>query len=199
MEVAIIDAGGANIGSIRYALQRLGAESHLTADPGEIASADRVILPGVGAAGAGMERLRVLGLVDVVRTLRQPLLGICLGMQLLYDSSEENDTECLGLIPGRVGRMAPAPGIRVPHMGWNALRAQRPDPLLAGIGDGEQAYFVHGYAATATGDALATVEHGGTYAAVVRRGCCWGVQFHPERSSEVGARVLRNFLSAALA
>jgi glutamine amidotransferase len=199
MDVVLIDSGGANIGSVRYALERLGAYARQSADAAEIASADRVILPGVGAAAAGMARLRELGLVDVVRELRQPLLGICLGMQLLFESSEEGDVECLGLLSGRVRRLPAAPGIRVPHMGWNALQRHRDDPLLTGIEGGEQAYFVHSYAAPVTGDTLASCEHGIEFAAVVRRGHRFGAQFHPERSASVGARLFENFLSGALA
>jgi glutamine amidotransferase len=184
---------------VRYALERLGANARLSADAETIGKADRVILPGVGAAGAGMARLRELGLVDVVCGLSQPLLGICLGMQLLFDSSEENDTQCLGLLPGRVRKLHESDGIRVPHMGWNALQPRGGDPLLAGIGPGAQAYFVHSYAAPLGDDTLATTTHGEEFAAVVRRGRCWGAQFHPERSAAVGARLLENFLSDRLA
>jgi glutamine amidotransferase len=199
MDVVLIDSGGANIGSVQYALERLGASARLTADAETIARADRVILPGVGAAGAGMARLHALGLVDLVRGLSQPLLGICLGMQLLFESSEENETRCLGLIPGRVRKLADGAGIRVPHMGWNALQPHRDDALLAGVPHGAQAYFVHSYAAPVGDDTLATAMHGEEFAAIVRRGRCWGAQFHPERSAAVGARVLENFLSERLA
>jgi imidazole glycerol-phosphate synthase subunit HisH len=199
MNVVLIDSGGANIGSVRYAFERLGVDACLTADPEAIRAADRVILPGVGAAQAGMARLRELELVQLIRGLRQPLLGICLGMQLLFDSSDEGDVECLGLIPGRVRRMDGGPGLRVPHMGWNTLQRSRDDALLQGIEDGEHAYFVHGYAAPVSEHTLATTEHGERFAAVVRRGRCWGAQFHPERSASVGARLLQNFLSERLA
>ena len=194
MDVVLVDAGGANLGSVRYALERMGVRVDCSGEAARIAAADRVILPGVGAADVGMARLRELGLVDVVRALEQPLLGICLGMQLLFDASEEGDVACLGRIPGRVARMRAGEGVRVPHMGWNGLRRRREDPLLAGIDEGEQAYFVHSYAAPVTADTVATFEHGGEYAAVVRHGRCWGAQFHPERSASVGARLLGNFL-----
>ncbi|QNP40475.1 imidazole glycerol phosphate synthase subunit HisH [Lysobacter solisilvae (ex Woo and Kim 2020)] len=199
MEVVLIDSGGANIGSVRYALERLGVNAQLSADAETITRAERVILPGVGAAGAGMARLRELGLVDVVRNLSQPLLGICLGMQLLFESSEENETACLGLVPGRVRKLAAGEGIRVPHMGWNALQPRRDDALLAGVDTGAQAYFVHSYAAPVSDDTIATATHGDPFSAVVRRGRCWGAQFHPERSGHVGARLLENFLSDRLA
>lgn len=193
--VVLIDSGGANIGSVMYALERLGAQARLTMEPAEIIAAERVILPGVGAAGTAMALLRERGLVEVIRSLEQPLLGICLGMQLLFESSEEGDVECLGLIPGRVKAMRPAPGIRVPHMGWNRLDRLRDDPLLEGTADGDQAYFVHGYSAPVNGHTLATCTHGDTFAAVVRHGNRFGAQFHPERSADLGARVIANFLS----
>jgi imidazole glycerol-phosphate synthase subunit HisH len=199
MQVVLIDSGGANIGSVKYALERLGVDARLTADPQLIASADRVILPGVGAAGPGMARLRELELVDVVRAVTQPLLGVCLGMQLLFDSSEEDDTQCLGLVPGRVRKLAGGKGIRVPHMGWNTLKPLRDDALLSGVQAGAQAYFVHSYVAPVSEDTLAASSHGEEFASVVRRGNCWGAQFHPERSAAVGARLLENFLSDRLA
>ncbi|HEU0153803.1 MAG TPA: imidazole glycerol phosphate synthase subunit HisH [Arenimonas sp.] len=199
MKVVLVDSGGANIGSVRYALERLGVDAAMTADPETIRGADRVILPGVGAAAPAMARLNELNLVPLLRGLRQPLLGICLGMQLLFEGSEEGDVDCLGLVPGRVRRMPASPGVRVPHMGWNRLRPTRADPLLDGVADGAQAYFVHGYAAPVTDDCLAACTHGGPFAAMVRRGNVAGAQFHPERSGAVGARLLQNFLQAPTA
>jgi imidazole glycerol-phosphate synthase subunit HisH len=194
MGVVLVDAGGTNIGSVRYALQRLGVDAALTADAETIRSADKVILPGVGAAGPGMARLRELGLVALMRALTQPVLGVCLGMQLLCEHSQESDTACLGVIPATVKRFAEAPGLRIPHMGWNGLRAVASHPLLAGLDDGEQAYFVHSYAVP-TGDCtLATADFGGAFSAVVARDNFHGMQFHPERSANVGARLLKNFL-----
>ena len=199
MNVVLIDSGGANIGSVRYALERLGVDAPLTADADLIRGADRVILPGVGAAGTAMALLRECGLAEVIRGLQQPLLGICLGMQLLFDASEEGDVSCLGLLPGTVTRLHGGDGIRVPHMGWNALTPLRGHPLLDGIPDGAQAYFVHSYCAPVTADTLATCTHGQTFAAVVGRGNRFGAQFHPERSADVGVRLLQNFLSGRLA
>ncbi len=195
MSVVLVDAGGTNIGSVRYALHRLGVDAALTSDAVAIRAADKVILPGVGAAGPGMARLRELGLVDVLRSLEQPVLGVCLGMQLLCSHSEEGDTECLGLIPAPVRRFAEAPGRRVPHMGWNGLSVQRPHPLLAGLDDDDQAYFVHSYAMPVGDFTLASTDHAGEFSAVVARGNFHGMQFHPERSAAVGARLLKNFLS----
>ena len=192
--VALIDAGGANLGSVRYALERLGIDAIVTSREDEIARADRIILPGVGAAGPGMRLLRERGLLDVLRDPPAPLLGICLGMQLLFDGSEEGDVEGLGLLPGRVIRLPESPGIRVPHMGWNALATLQTTPLLDGIKTGEQAYFVHSFAAPVTADCVAECEHGVRFAAVVQRGRIAGAQFHPERSAALGARLLRNFV-----
>ena len=198
IDVAIIDNGGANIASLRYALERLGASSFLTADPGDLRDARRVILPGVGAAADAMARLRTLGLVDLLPQLAQPVLGICLGMQLLFASSEEGedgeDTECLGLIDERVTRFPERAGFPVPHMGWNQLRLVAPSPLFAGIADGDYVYFVHSYAAPLGPWTLAATDYGAEFSSGVRRGNFHGVQFHPERSAATGSRVLANFL-----
>lgn len=194
MKVALVDSGGTNIASVSHALERLGATARLTSDPGDILAADRVILPGVGAAAEGMRRLREAGLVEVLHRVEAPLFGVCLGMQLLFDrSAEDGGVDCLGMIPGEVIAIPPAPGVRVPHMGWNALSDLADDPLLAGIGAGERAYFVHSYAAPVGPATIATTEHGRPWSAVVRSGLRWGAQFHPERSASVGARLLRNF------
>ncbi|PPU38131.1 imidazole glycerol phosphate synthase subunit HisH [Xanthomonas arboricola] len=193
-DVALIDAGGANLGSVRYALERLGVEARLVRDAEGLQGADRVILPGVGAAPEAMSRLRAQGLVEPLRQLQVPLIGICLGMQLLFEHSEEGDVDCLGLLPGIVRHMTPALGIRVPHMGWNQLVPMRASALLAGLPERASAYFVHGYAAPVTADTVAACDHGGLFTAVVQQGLRCGAQFHPERSAETGARILRNFL-----
>jgi len=194
LDVVLVDGGGTNIGSVLYALQRLGVEAQMSAEPARIRAASHVILPGVGAAGPGMRRLRELGLIEVVRGLRQPLLGVCLGMQLLFEQSQEGDTECLGLLPGVVARFPSAANLRVPHMGWNDLYVERDDPLLRGIGDKPYAYFVHSYAAPVGATTLARTDYGGAFSAIVRRDNVCGMQFHPERSAALGARLLRNFL-----
>lgn len=196
MRVVLVDAGGTNIGSVCYALQRLGVEVELTADAQAIRDADRVILPGVGAAGPGMARLRELGLVEVLRGLTQPVLGVCLGMQLLCARLDEGDVEGLGLIPARVSRFVEQGGLRVPHMGWNGLHVVAEHPLLAGLKDGEQAYFVHSYAVPVGPWTLATAEYGAPFSAVVAYRNFFGMQFHPERSAAVGARLLGNFLAS---
>lgn len=194
MSVVLIDAGGTNIGSVRYALGRLGVDARLTSDADTIRAATRVILPGVGAAQPGMTLLREHGLVELVRGLTQPLLGVCLGMQLLFESSEEGDVDCLGLLPGRVRALPPADGLRVPHMGWNTLDFDDTDPLLEGIHSGDYAYFVHGYAAPVGDATIASTTHGSTFASAVRRGTRMGAQFHPERSARAGVRLLENFI-----
>lgn len=194
MTLAIIDSGGANISSVQHALKRLGVESVFTRDAGTISSAERVILPGVGAAGAAMNRLRELGLVECIRNLQQPVLGICLGMQLLFEKSEEGDVECLGVIPGTLKKLQPAEGIRIPHMGWNKTSLVRDHPLLAGLSTEPWFYFVHSYRAPVGPATLATCTHSETFAAIVHRNNFHGVQFHPERSAGHGARLLANFL-----
>ena len=195
LSVVLVDAGGTNIGSVRYALQRLGVDAPLTADPAAIRAADKVILPGVGAAGPAMARLRALGLVDLLRGLTQPVLGVCLGMQLLCARSEEGGVDCLGVIPASVQRLQPATGLRVPHMGWNRLCALRAHPMFDGMADDARAYFVHSYAVPLGDYTLASTTHGQVFSAVVACRNFFGMQFHPERSSAVGARLLRNFLA----
>ena len=194
MTLALIDSGGANIGSVMHALRRLGAEPVFTADAATIRNADRVLLPGVGAAGAAMSRLRELGLIQCIRELRQPVLGICLGMQLLYEKSEEDDTPCLGILPGTLKKLQASAGIRVPHMGWNTTTANRADALLAGLPEKPWFYFVHSYCAPVDTGTLATCLHAEPFTAIVRQGNYYGAQFHPERSARAGARLLANFL-----
>src|SRR4051812_194047 len=193
--LAIVDSGGANIASVRFALERLGVQSELTADPAVIRSAERVILPGVGSAAEGMKRLRAKGLVDCVRGLTQPVLGVCLGMQLLFEASEEDGgVETLGLIPGKVALLPNSPGITVPHMGWNTLTTGREVGLLDGIESEARFYFVHSYAAPVNAFTQASCQHGTPFAAIVQRGNFSGAQFHPERSGTAGARLLQNFV-----
>lgn len=196
-KVGLVDAGGANLGSVRYALERLQVDVQMVREAGDLNGLERVILPGVGAAAEGMRRLHAQGLVQPLRELQVPLIGICLGMQLLFERSEEGDVECLGLLPGIVRRMHPGVGVRVPHMGWNKLLALRESPLLDGVPLGSSAYFVHSYAAPVTSDTVAACHHGGLFTAVVQRGRLCGAQFHPERSAGPGARILQNFLEIA--
>lgn len=193
MTVAIINSGGANLGSVQHALNRLGAESVLTRDADVIRSADKVILPGVGAAAWAMRALREGGLVEVIQGLTQPVLGVCLGLQLMFDASEEGDVDCLGLIPGQVRKLQVGEDLRLPHMGWNQLDWVAKDPLAAGLDGSEWYYFVHGFAAP-TDHAVAVSEHGQRFAAIVRHENFAACQFHPEKSAGAGARILSNFL-----
>ncbi|HEY7688503.1 MAG TPA: imidazole glycerol phosphate synthase subunit HisH [Dongiaceae bacterium] len=196
--VAVVDSGGANITSVLFALERLGAPAKLTANPAEIEAASHVLLPGVGAAGPGMAKLQQKDLIPCLRGLRQPVMGVCLGMQLMFERSTEGDVECLGLLKGEVRRFKDGPDLTVPHMGWNDVTPQRAgDPLLAGLAPGQQAYYVHSFFAPVTEDTVAICDYGVPFAAMVHRGNLYGCQFHPERSSAVGKQVLENFLAVA--
>lgn len=197
MSVVIIDSGGANIASLRAALNRLGAESVVTTDHDRIRRAPRVLLPGVGSAQDAMSRLRLAGLDQLIPQLTQPLLGICLGMQLLFERSEEGPTPCLGVIPGTVGKLQAEPGRPVPHMGWNQMTVVKPDPLIDGVTGIDYVYFVHSFAAPTSDATVAVTEYGVPLTAVARRGNFCGTQFHPERSGVVGSRILANFLKAS--
>jgi glutamine amidotransferase len=197
MSIAVVNSGGANISSVLHALRRLGAEPEFTDDAAAIRSASRVILPGVGAAGRAMQVLSEHGLIDTLRSLTQPVLGICLGMQLLFESSEEDNTHLLGIIPGRLKRLKESEGLRVPHMGWNAITNQAADRLTDPL-DGKWFYFVHSFAAPVNEWSLSTSTHGSTFSAIVRKGNFYGAQFHPERSAKAGASLLRGFLETPL-
>jgi len=196
MSVALVDSGGANIGSVRYALQRLGVEAVLTSDAADIRAADHVILPGVGAAAPAMARLREGDLVDVLRSLTQPVLGVCLGMQLLCAHSEEGGVDCLGVIDTDVQRFDDRGGLRVPHVGWNQVKGVMPNSLLAEDTGEDWAYFVHSYAVPVCAATLATCDYGGEFSAAIRRENFFGVQYHPERSAAFGVATLRNFLAS---
>lgn len=194
-QVAIVAGGGANIASLQFALQRLGVSSAVSADPAQLRAASHVIIPGVGAAADAMSRLRAHGLDGVVPTLVQPVLGICLGMQLLFEASQEGDAACLGVIPGRAVRLGGGEGRPVPHMGWNTFDITRPSALLAGLRSDDYAYFVHSFAVPPCEATTASTDYGMPFSACVEWRNFYGTQFHPERSAAVGARVLRNFLT----
>ncbi len=195
--LAIVDYGIGNLRSVQKAFERVGAEVLVTADPAALPPASGIVLPGVGAFGDGMAQLRAAGFVPVLEALAaagKPILGICLGMQLLFEESEEMGRFAgLGLLPGRVRRF-PA-GLKVPHIGWNQVRAVRPSPLLQGIPQDSYAYFVHSYCVDPADGTivLATTDYGALYPSVVGRGSLYGLQFHPEKSQEVGLQMLHNF------
>ncbi len=195
-DVVLVDGGGTNIGSVRYALERLGVDARISDDAQRIRCASHVILPGVGAAVPGMQRLRNSCLVEVIQQLEQPVLGVCLGMQLLFEHSEEGDIACLGVIPGQVRRIHADAQRRVPHMGWNRLHCERSDSLLDGLPDEAFAYFVHSFAVASGKATIASVDYGTRLSAIVRHRNFCGMQFHPERSGAVGALLLKNFLSS---
>lgn len=193
MKLAIVDVGCGNIGSVAIALERFGVSPLITGEAEEIASADKVILPGVGAAGYAMEQIDGRGLAPVLRGLRQPALGICLGMQLLFQGSEEEDTACLGIIPGKVRKLEAVPRRPVPHMGWSRLTVEDED---IGLRSGDYVYFAHSFACPAGPETIASAEYGRVIPAAVRSGNWLGAQFHPERSGQAGARFLERFLAA---
>jgi glutamine amidotransferase len=193
-ELVIIGSSGANLASLGFALERLRTKAPVSEDPERVARAKRVILPGVGAADDAMVRLRARGLAELVPTLTQPVLGICLGMQLLFSASQEDDAECLGIIEADVQRIPDQADLPVPEIGWNELEDIRDCPLLKGIEPGSYAYFVHSYIAPIGPYTRAVADYGGPFSAVVQQQNFFGTQFHPERSSGVGARVLENFL-----
>ena len=192
--IAIIDSGGANIASVQFALERLGAESVLTKDVKIIQSADKVLLPGVGAAPIAMQNLAEYELIDCIRGLTQPVMGICLGMQLLFAVSPEGNTPLLGIFDADCETFTPTQGRSVPHMGWNRLAKQQDHPLLAEVDEGAHVYFVHSYFAPVTAQTIAAANYGDDFTAIVAENNFMGCQFHPERSGPVGAQILRNFL-----
>ncbi len=196
--IVVIDYKAGNLYNVGNALKHLGVDFVFSADPEQVKRADRVILPGVGSARAAMQSLQEQGLVEVLQNIRVPFLGICLGLQLLFERSEEDETPCLGILPGTVARFDSSRQ-KVPHIGWNQV-IQRPQDeqdskLFDGIPDGGYFYFVHSYYAPGSSAyAVAVTDYGVTFASAVRKDHIWGLQFHPERSGELGLNVLRNFL-----
>lgn len=196
--VSIISYGLGNLGSVVNMLKRAGAEARLVSTPDEIVSSERVLLPGIGAFDEGMARLNDQGLASPLKEFAasgRPLFGICLGMQLLLDGSEEGEAAGLGLIPGRSVRFAESEGLRVPHMGWNTADLTTADPLVDGLPDDSRFYFVHSYRVVParTEDELATTDYGPRFASMIRSGNVMGAQFHPEKSHAFGMTILRNF------
>jgi len=190
----MIGCCGANLESLRFAFGRLGVEIEITDDPERLARASHVILPGVGAAKTAMSRLDQAGLTPLIPTLAMPVLGICVGMQLLFRHSAEEDTACLGIVDAVVERLPETSGLPIPEMGWNQIEIARPCPLTEGIESGGFAYFVHSYAAPPGPYTAAVTEYGVPFTSIVAQGNFYGTQFHPERSSTLGAQILANFL-----
>lgn len=193
MQLVIVDTGCANISSVYFAMQRLGVEATISRDAAVIKAADKVILPGVGTAHNAMAQLQHAELISTLQGLQQPLLGICLGMQMLNSHSMEGDVPCLNLIPGEVQPMQSA-GLRLPHMGWNTLHSISDHPLLKGFSSSDYVYFVHSFAVAPGKHSLAICNYGSDFAAVIGKDNVAGAQFHPERSGKTGARLLQNFL-----
>ena len=196
--IVIIDTGCANLSSVRMAIERLGVTAQVSKEAAVIRAADKLILPGVGTAKAAMHNLQERGLVDLIREAKQPLLGFCLGMQMLAQASEEHmggesDIDCLGIVPGKV-KLMQVGDLRLPHMGWNQVEHDGTHPLFNGIPSGSYFYFVHSYALEVTAATLATCDYGGPFTAVVGKDNFFGAQFHPERSGKAGARLIQNFL-----
>jgi len=194
VSTVIVDTGVANIHSVTSALSRLSTEWSVSDDVSVIEGAERVILPGVGSARAGMAALERKGLVDLLKRYDRPMLGICLGMQLMFEGLGESGGRGLGLLSGDIGKLQ-TDGRPLPHMGWNRLEDVNDDPLLAGVNEGAHVYFVHSYGAQVGTQSLASSTYGHAFAAVARAGNRMGCQFHPERSGPVGAKILENFLS----
>jgi glutamine amidotransferase len=193
MEIAVIDYKGGNVQSVLYALERLGVQATLTADAEQIRRADKILFPGEGEAASAMQELRAQGLHQVLPTLRQPFLGICLGMQLLGTHSEENDATMLGILPFEVKRFAATAEYKVPHMGWNNLQRLR-SPLFEGLQEQDFVYFVHSYYAPVGEYTIAEAEYPAPFSAAVQHQNFYAVQFHTEKSGPVGTRILENFL-----
>jgi imidazole glycerol-phosphate synthase subunit HisH len=194
MDVAVIDYEAGNVQSVLYALQRLGITATVTDDAALLQSADKVIFPGVGHAGAAMQSLRQKGLHTVIKSLQQPVLGICVGMQLLCRHSEEEDTEGLGIIDAAVKKFVPIEQLKVPQMGWNTIETLR-GPLFAGIPNETYAYYVHSYYVELGNHTIAITKYGVPYSAAVQQGNFYGVQFHTEKSAAAGQQILQNFLN----
>ena len=197
MQTVIVNSGCANIASVKFAFERLGANVNVSSDLQEISKADRIILPGVGTFDFAMSGLIKNQLINAIKSLNQPVLGICLGMQLYFEGSAEGVTPGLGLAKGMANKFLSEPNLPVPHMGWNQMENLSDDPLLKGLDEGSYVYFVHSYFIPLGETTLAETTYGTTFSASVRKENFWGCQFHPERSSDVGATILKNILKLA--
>lgn len=196
MLIGIVDSGGANLASIQFAIQRAGFNSFLSADQAALEKADKLILPGVGAASLAMNNLQEKKLIDFLRNTNQPIMGICLGMQLLFEHSEEGNVNCLGLIPGKVKSIPKDDNFSIPHMGWNQLNQLNDCSLLRGIPENSYVYFVHSYYAEVSQYTLASCKYNVEVSAIVGQTGIWGCQFHPEKSGEIGTQIIKNYCSS---
>ncbi|OHU85440.1 MULTISPECIES: imidazole glycerol phosphate synthase subunit HisH [Pseudoalteromonas] len=196
--IAIINTGCANINSVRFAFERLGVTPEVITEPAQLRHFERAILPGVGHAKVAMERLKQGGWQQAIAEYQRPLMGICLGMQLLCEHTNEGDVPCLGMIPGNV-ELLEVGDLTSPHMGWNNLAKIKPHPLTQGLDETQQVYFVHSYAHTINNATLVEGEYGNKFSAIVAKDNYAGMQFHPERSAKVGAKLLQNFIDWQLA
>ena len=194
MKLAVITGGGANFYSIEMALQRLSVDYRLTNDKSVINSADGVIFPGVGNAEFAMQELQRLNLVELIQEYKKPLLGICLGMQLLYEYSEEGNLPCLGILPGKVQQFNSGAGLIVPHMGWNNLDWQKESELTRQIAKDNDVYFVHSFFAPVNEVTVATCDYGGAFTAMAQQDNFYAMQFHPEKSGKIGEQLIKNFI-----
>jgi glutamine amidotransferase len=192
--ITIVDSGGANISSIKFSLERLGVTAQLSHDAHIIKQSSHIILPGVGSASSAMKRLNDYALTTVLCSLSQPVLGICLGMQILFDFSEEGNVDCLGLIPGKIKKISTEKSLIVPHIGWNTLKIIKNNAILKNVPDFSYTYFVHSYVAPLGEYTSAMTCYGENFTSVVQYKNFYGTQFHPERSSKMGAIILKNFL-----
>ena len=192
MKIVLIDYGAGNVQSVKYALNRLGIEPSLTKDHDEIKSADKVIFPGVGSAKAAMEQLKASGLDALIPTLTQPVLGICVGMQLMCKHSEEGDVQCLGIIDSEVKKFKP--GLKIPHMGWNNISNLK-SPLFQGLPTEHQVYFVHSYYVPVNEHTIATTDYSNDFSAAIKKDNFYAVQFHAEKSGDIGEQILKKFLA----
>lgn len=192
--IAVIDYNAGNIRSVLYALDRLKADYLLTADHQQIRAAEKVIFPGVGAAGSAMAHLRKTGLDEVIKGLQQPTFGVCVGMQLLCSYSEENETDCLGIFPENVRKFQPRGGEKVPHMGWNTIQLSDQNDWVSPELDGQYCYYVHSYYVESSPYCSATTDYCGRFSAMLHKDNFYAAQFHPEKSAKTGERILQDFL-----
>ena len=194
-KVAIVDCGGANLASLTFAIERLGLEYNVTNDRDDISNASHIILPGVGAAKDAMQKLSQTDLIATIKDLKQPTLGICLGMQLLFDSTMEEDKDCLGIIQGECKRFTTDPNYPVPHMGWNSIKLNKNTPLVHSTFEGAYFYFIHSYYIPLLEQTIASTEYDIEFSCIVQQENFYGVQFHPEKSGAAGSKILDSFFN----